>query len=561
MSSILPASSTSLLLLGPLVGLVALALMAGTGYLLLFTPAGDGILLRRKPNPRERDFNPLGGDAMKTNKLLDAIPAWERAGLKTLNSEHPLTEHFALWKLHAELRSPIVRTGPNQVHVADVASHRVIFNHGQESYCKGKMYELFDDAGMSNVFSFRFKDEHAPRRKLLSHAFAPNSVRTMRPFISQKLDALLQLIHGATKEGTNKPIDMMTAYQCMSGDITIKFAFAHDAQMVESGKLDQLLLDIRKRTKAAAPSRRVHRAFELLPALSAALPYLPEHIKSDVTAMRRLDQSLKTIVGRFMANGGDEGEVFQKIVSAIDDTTGRALPAEVLMVESRGIVIAGVETTAAFLTFLTWELSRRPELYDTLLEELKTLMPHRATGADAMATFLPDPAEIAKLPFLSMLMMEVFRVYPAGARPFPRVVPKGGATFHGHFLPAGTEITCATWLQHRWDADLWGAEPLRFRPERWVEAQREADPTRFEGMKRALVPFSTGPRTCIGRHLAMEVLHLAIAAVFRNYRPSTSTDPDAPGMLSTEEDMTFIGYLVAFPKSHQLRMRWERVQE
>lgn len=491
--------------------------------------------------------------------MLDDIPAWDGARTGTLNAKYPVSEHFQLLKLHRELQTPILRTGPNQVHVSDTASHKIIFAQGTK-FAKGRLYDLFDDAGIKNVFTMRFRHDHGPRRRLLAHAFSPSSVKMMRPFAASKLSCLLQRLRAACQQ--DAVVDMFTAFQTLSGDITLKFAFALDAGMTEAGRLDQLLLDIRQRTKAKAPSRRAHRALELFPALSFLLSRLPMQVQSDVMAMRRLDARLRSTISSFVSRGGDEAEVFQRIISAIDDTTGKSLDPEVLMVESRGLVIAGVETTAAVLTYLTWHLAKDPALYDRLLPELKSLMPQKTfteAGASAAGN-LPDPAEIAKLPFLSVLLKEVFRVYPAGARPFPRIVPSGGATFHGHFLPAGTEITCATWVQHRWEPGLWGRDPDRFDPDRWLEAER-AEPERYADMNRALVPFSAGPRTCIGKNLALDVLHMSIAAIFRHFRPSRSRDPARPGLVTPDEDMLFLGFLVAFPKGHKLEMRWEEVEE
>lgn len=533
----------------------SLATAATVVYVLLTAPIADKLFLRKRVHPRERDFGHLHGDALASNPHLDAIPAWPKARTTTLNSENPVTEHFALLKWHTALDTPILRTGPNQVHVADPASQKTIFAQGT-NYAKGRLYDLFDDAGIKNVFSMRFKDEHAPRRKLLSHAFAPNSVRTVRPFIAYKVTKLMARLRDAASTGS--PIDMFTAFQTLSGDITLKFAFAYDAQMVEAGRLDQLLFDIRQRTKAQAPSRRAYRALETFPFLRPVARFLPEQVQGDVAAMQRLDLRLRKIIKDFIARGGDESEVFHKIVSAIDDQTGTPLDPEVLMVESRGMVIAGVETTAGALTYLTWHLAKEPELYDRLLTELRSIAPEKWNGNDDAALDIPDAGEIAQLPFLSALVKEVFRMYPAGARPLPRVVPAGGGHFHGHYLPAGTEITCGQWVQHRWQPGLWGSEPLKFRPDRWLPD--EAEPERLVNMNRSLIHFSSGPRTCIGKGLALDVLYMTVAALFANFRPSRSTDPDKPGLITRDEDMMFLGFLVAFPKGHRLDMRWEKSQ-
>ena len=51
---------------------------------------------------------------------------------------------------------------------------------------------------------------------------------------------------------------------------------------------------------------------------------------------------------------------------------------------------------------------------------------------------------------------------------------------------------------------LYFPEPEKFVPERWLESGADEQ-------RAALHPFSTGNRSCIGKHLAMQVLRLMIA--------------------------------------------------
>lgn len=58
----------------------------------------------------------------------------------------------------------------------------------------------------------------------------------------------------------------------------------------------------------------------------------------------------------------------------------------------------------------------------------------------------------------------------------------------GSFIPAGAEVTMQAYDIHR-NADVF-PDPLEIKPERWLKETAE--------MKNCLIPFSYGPRNCVG---------------------------------------------------------------
>lgn len=53
------------------------------------------------------------------------------------------------------------------------------------------------------------------------------------------------------------------------------------------------------------------------------------------------------------------------------------------------------------------------------------------------------------LPVLNGVIEETLRLYGAAPGSLPRVVPEGGATMAGHFLPAGTVVATQAYTMHR----------------------------------------------------------------------------------------------------------------
>ena len=72
--------------------------------------------------------------------------------------------------------------------------------------------------------------------------------------------------------------------------------------------------------------------------------------------------------------------------------------------------------------------------------------------------------------------------------PLERRVPSGGATLSGVSLPENTEVTMQAYDLHR-DGNVF-IDPLQLKPERWLEET--------SAMKESFIPFSYGPRNCVG---------------------------------------------------------------
>ncbi len=59
--------------------------------------------------------------------------------------------------------------------------------------------------------------------------------------------------------------------------------------------------------------------------------------------------------------------------------------------------------------------------------------------------------------------------------------------------------------------EIWGPDADDFVPERWSDKRITAR------QKDAFIPFSTGPRACVGRNVAEMELKCIVASVFRNF--------------------------------------------
>lgn len=110
--------------------------------------------------------------------------------------------------------------------------------------------------------------------------------------------------------------------------------------------------------------------------------------------------------------------------------------------ESTSLIFAGSGTTANTMTFLSYAVLSRPLLQESLEEEVSKLEPG-FTDAD-----------LEQLPLLNAVINETLRLYCAVPGSLPRVVPQGGATLGGYFVPEGTTVSTQAYTLHR-DEKSW----------------------------------------------------------------------------------------------------------
>jgi cytochrome P450 len=89
--------------------------------------------------------------------------------------------------------------------------------------------------------------------------------------------------------------------------------------------------------------------------------------------------------------------------------------------------------------------------------------------------------------------------------------------------------------------------PNSFSPERWLKPDGMSTEA-----KTLFMPFSSGPRTCLGKNLAMMELNLITSVLFRRFHVHL-----APG--TTEDSMTLTDHFLAMPKAGKCELVFIKV--
>jgi len=161
-------------------------------------------------------------------------------------------------------------------------------------------------------------------------------------------------------------------------------------------------------------------------------------------------------------------------------------------------VLAGSDTTANSLAWSLHLLGQNPDSLDRARAELDGVLDGN------MATF----DDLARLSYLENVFAETLRLYPPSW--IANRQTTSDARLGRYFIPAGTTIFWSPYLLHR-RADLF-PDPERFVPDRWA-----GQPLTGRASAGSFVPFSLGPRKCIGDSFARIEALLVLAAVLSRW--------------------------------------------
>jgi cytochrome P450 len=211
---------------------------------------------------------------------------------------------------------------------------------------------------------------------------------------------------------------------------------------------------------------------------------------------------LRGVVAQVAAQRRREGrhaaDFLGMLMDARDRDTGEVMSDAQLVTEIITLVVAGHETTALTLNWTWYLFARNPVAEERFVAELEALP----------AGELPDFAGLQRLAYTNRMLEEALRLFPPVWVVTRRAL--GEDQLGDYFVPAGKEIYISPFTIQR-HPDLWES-PEQFDPERF-------DPERAKGRHPlAMLPFSAGPRNCIGEQLARFEMQLHLLMIGRRLR-------------------------------------------
>ncbi|KAL2704161.1 hypothetical protein AAEP93_005232 [Penicillium crustosum] len=172
------------------------------------------------------------------------------------------------------------------------------------------------------------------------------------------------------------------------------------------------------------------------------------------------------------------------------------------------MLLAGRDTTACLLSWAFFLLAQHPHVLAKLKAEITSVVGSRTEI---------DRQDINKMTYLTKVLKETLRLYPSvpvNTRTARRTtfLPTGGGPDGTSpvLIRKGENVAFCVYSMHR-RKDLYGEDAEEFRPERWDEDLPEYTKT------WGYLPFSGGPRICLGQEFALVEASYTTARILQEY--------------------------------------------
>ncbi|XP_069115441.1 cytochrome P450 4F12-like [Argopecten irradians] len=215
---------------------------------------------------------------------------------------------------------------------------------------------------------------------------------------------------------------------------------------------------------------------------------------------------------------------FLDILLSAKDSDGCGLSEQEIRDEVDTFMFAGHDSTASTLSWCLYNLALHPEYQDQCREEVQ-----REWGDNTDLTW----EDIHKLSFTFSCIKESQRLFP----PVPNVsrcAEKNITLPDGRIIPKGMRMAVSLFALHR-NPDVW-SNPEEFDPYRFSEEN-----TKTNAGSGNFIPFSLGPRNCIGQAFATTQLKVVVPMIVRNFRltldPSRPAEPEAMLILRSKNGL------------------------
>ncbi|KAI3406453.2 hypothetical protein KGF56_000584 [Candida oxycetoniae] len=323
----------------------------------------------------------------------------------------------------------------------------------------------------------------------------------LRPFFTKEnikqitlMEPYVQRVIKLLKQKQGKVVDLQEIFQFFTIDYTTKFLLGESCDALKDALGETTSNAINKDLKLqfAEAFDQASESLMLRMALGKYFMWLVNS-KPFHQAIKTQHDFVEYYIQKALALDEDElTKVSQNNFTFLYEIAKQTKDKSVLRDEIMSIILAGRNTTSSLLTFLFFELSRNEEIYEKLKQEIR----QKFTSVESI-TF----ASIQDCEYLRWCIYETLRHSPAV--PFSSktatvntILPTGGGEDGKSpvFVRKGQKVIYSMFTANR-TPKYFGAKTEEFIPERFAELPKSGG--------SAFMPFSTGPRLCLGQQLAL----------------------------------------------------------
>jgi averantin hydroxylase len=326
--------------------------------------------------------------------------------------------HKIISGLH-EQYGPTVRIGPDAVSYTSAEAWKDIYAHrqGHQEFPKDPYGQVTTVNGIPSMIGAT-RENHSRYRRLLSHAFSEKGLREQEPLIRKYVDLLIERLDQFAGEGAQ---NMVSWYNWTTFDLIGDLAFGEPFHCLENVYNHPWIAFVHGNIKAI-PFVSLFRRYGLFSLMQYLAP------KKLLKARQENYEYTKDKVTTRVKLGKDRGDFLDKVLKF---EYPKGMSTEELISTSSSLVLAGSETTATLLAGATYLLLQHPQVMEKLVAEIRS-------------TFANDKditiVSVGQLKYLSAVLEESLRFYPPVPSGLSRVVPEGGDTVLGKWIPGGVSL-------------------------------------------------------------------------------------------------------------------------
>ncbi|RMJ10958.1 hypothetical protein CDV36_009408 [Fusarium kuroshium] len=423
--------------------------------------------------------------------------------------------HIWFWQLQKQY-GPSFRITPNSVLVNTPTGLKTIFNN-KANVKKAEYYKAYPrNVHAMTTWNTIDKNVHARKRRVMNNAFSDKALRSCEPFIHDNVDRWCDLIIKEIGEGEkwSRSLNMARWADHLIFDILGDLCFGKSFGLKEPGSelryVPGLMTDFLEILHPIAYSPFTALWVWLKPRglnqlLAAAAPPALKNwqmfVEKCFAERARIEHE---------SDGDGRKDFFHYLFKAVDPETGKGYSQDELFGESESLIIAGSDTTAISTAAAFFYLSRNPEVQQKLADEI--------TSTFSSLDEIKSGPTLHSCKYLRAFIEENLRMSPPVPADLSREVEKGGIVVDGKYIPEGIKVSTVSYCMHH--NPEYFPEPFKFKPERWIVDEDDTTGASAESValaQSAYMPFSAGPRGCIGKNLAYLEMNLVLAKVIYNF--------------------------------------------
>ncbi|KAJ2935606.1 hypothetical protein H1R20_g1485, partial [Candolleomyces eurysporus] len=386
---------------------------------------------------------------------------------------------------------------------------RDTFIYQQSNFARVFLDNMFGKAILSVE-----NDDHRRHRKALTPAFSNAAIRGYISIFNDSAEKLRTTWDAILDSGADT-IEVQQWMNRLALENLGIAGFGHHFGALSSPdtNIKPDIMEVFDSFETPQKSSFLSRVFFFLGPMFPVLLKLPTQ---NTLIMRRLKYSMKGIADNLLDTtkremkidseglGGEKGiedkSIIGLLIKAERSSGGLTMTSEEVLGQNT-IFFAGYDTTSTTLTWALIELSRHPEVQETLREELHQL------GGDITWEQITGG-----LPYLDAVTQEVLRMHlpidnllrEDDIIPLSKPIHTSSGSLVSELVVAkGQAIHIPIGFINN-SEEIWGPDVKEFKPERWLKPKdtlTSAAQT-IQGHHH-IMTFSDGPRFCLGRHFAL----------------------------------------------------------